>query len=239
MAAGTPDGFDPKALIEAGFVKALELQRPIAVANVNRLRRVHPDKSPKEIIALLNKTYMGAVSVTGAAAGATAIIPNGAVQIPAAIADFLAFTEASVLYVLSLAEVFGLDPEDLERRKLLVLTVMMGDSAVGALDQVIKRSGKYWAKQIIEKIPMQSINAANKVLGPRFITKYGTKQGVLVLATEIPFGIGVVMGGGGNAMFAWLTTRSARKIFGTAPKAWQSASPARPDDGGLAPAPAT
>lgn len=240
MAKKLPGGIDPKTLIDVGLMKALELQRPVAAANVNRLRRVHADKSPKEIIEILNKTYVGAVSVTGAAAGATAIVPNGAVQIPAAIADFLAFTEATVLYVLSLAEVHGLDPEDIERRKLLVITVMLGDSAVGVLDKVIGRAGKHWAKQIVEKVPMQAVNAANKVLGPRFITKYGTKQGVLVLATEIPFGIGVIVGGGGNATFAWLTTRTAKKIFGAAPKAWPSLAPNGSDDGGdFAPVPAT
>lgn len=240
MAVDGPGGFDPKALVEAGLMKALEMQRPIAAANVARLRRVHPDKSPSEVVGILNKTFIGAVTVSGAAAGAAAIAPNGVVQVPAAVADFLAFTEASVLYVLSLAEVHGLDPEDLERRKLLFLTVMLGDSAVGALDQVIKRSGRYWAKLIVDKIPMPAINAANKVLGPRFITKYGTKQGVLVLGKEVPFGIGVILGGGGNAAFAWATVRSARKVFGAAPRAWLSDGLERPDDDtGLAIVPAT
>lgn len=232
MAKKVPSGTEAKALIEAGFVKALELQRPAAAANVARLRRLSPEKSPAELIATLNKTVIGAVTVTGAAAGAAAIVPNGAVQIPAGIADFLAFTEASVLYVLSLAEVHGLDPEDLERRKLLVMTVMLGDGAVGVLDKVIGKSGKYWAKLIVDKTPMPAINAANKILGPRFITKYGTKQGVLVLGKQVPLGVGVVLGGGGNAAFAWATTKSAKKVFGSAPGTWPSSLPDDPDGGG-------
>lgn len=229
MARDLPGGIAPKAVLEAAFVKALELQRPAAAANVARLRRLHPEKSPEDIIRGLTKTYVGAVSVTGAGAGAAAIVPNGAVQIPAALADFLAFTEGTVLYILSLAEVHGLDPEDLERRKLLVLTVMVGDGAVGVLDKVIGKTGKYWAKVIVDKTPMAAINAANKILGPRFITKYGTKQGVLVLGKQVPFGVGVVLGGGGNAAFAMLTARSAKKIFGAAPKAWPSQPQERPD----------
>ena len=49
---------------------------------------------------------------------------------------------------------------------------------------------------------MTAINKANKVLGPRFITKYGTKQGVLVLGKQVPMGIGAVLGGGGNHLSA-------------------------------------
>lgn len=233
MKKNVSGGVLPKSATEAAFMKALELQRPAAAANVARLRRLHPSKSPQEIIGGLTKTYVGAVSVTGAGAGAAAIVPNGAVQIPAALADFLAFTEATVLYVLSLAEVHGLDPEDIERRKLLVLTVMIGDGAVGVLDKVIGKTGTYWAKIIVDKTPMAAINAANKILGPRFITKYGTKQGVLVLGKQVPFGLGVVLGAGGNAGVAMFTAGSAKKIFGEAPESWPSGSeegPDRPDD---------
>jgi hypothetical protein len=41
---------------------------------------------------------------------------------------------------------------------------------------------------------MSAVNKANKVLGYRFITKYGTKQGVLVLSKQIPFGLGIAVG---------------------------------------------
>jgi len=137
--------------------------------------------------------------------------------------DVLAYTEASVLYTLSLAELHGLHADDTERRKLLVLTVLLGDSAIGALDQTVKRTGPYWARRIVESIPMSAINKANKVLGPRFITKYGTKQGVLVLSKQVPLGIVAVLGGGGNHLFARLTVKSARKIFGPPPTAWPNA----------------
>jgi hypothetical protein len=62
-----------------------------------------------------------------------------------------------------------------------VQTVLIGDSAITALNKGAGRSVPYWGKQIVNAIPMSAVNKANKVLGPRFITKYGTKQGVLVL----------------------------------------------------------
>ncbi|MFI7517479.1 hypothetical protein ACIBVK_28680 [Micromonospora echinofusca] len=39
-------------------------------------------------------------------------------------------------------------------------------------------------------------------LGRNFITKYGAKQGILVLGQAAPFGIGAVIGGGANAALA-------------------------------------
>lgn len=49
--------------------------------------------------------------------------------------DVMAFTEASVLYALTLAEIHGIHPEDIERRRLLVQTVLIGDSAITALNK--------------------------------------------------------------------------------------------------------
>lgn len=207
-----------KTLLSMGLTKALEVQQPLARENVARLRRVNPQESPAELEKRLTRFYLAGVTVSGGAAGAAGVVPG--VGVPAAIADVLAYTEASVLYTLSLAEIHGLHPEDIERRKLLVLTVLLGESAVGALDQTIKRTGPYWARRIVDSIPMSAINRANKVLGPRFITKYGTKQGVLVLGKQAPIGIGALLGAGGNHVFARLTARSARSVFGPAPNAW-------------------
>lgn len=207
--------------MKAGLSKALESQQPVAKANVARLRRVHPDKSPAELIAYLNKWYIGSVSATGAGAGAAAVVPNGWVQIPAALADLLAYLEASVLYVLSVAEIHRLDLEDVERRKLLVTAVLLGNSAATtALEPLIGRTAPYWGKKVVQAIPMAVIDSANKIVGPRFITKWGVKQGVLVLAKQVPLMIGAAIGGGGNGLFGWFVIKSARKILGPPPVSW-------------------
>jgi hypothetical protein len=67
---------------------------------------------------------------------------------------------------------------------------------------------------------MAAIDAANKMLGPRFITKWGTKQGILVLGKQVPLMIGAAIGGGGNGLFGWFVVKSARKVLGPAPESW-------------------
>lgn len=63
------------------------------------------------------------------------------------------------------------------------------------------------------------------VLGKNFITKYGTKQGIIVLGRVAPFGIGAVIGGGANAALAALAVRAARRAFGPAPESWPEPEP--------------
>lgn len=216
---------DLKAVIRSGLNKALEAQQPIAAANVERLRRIHPEKSPEELVSYLNKVYLVAVASTGAVAGGAAIVPNGVIQIPVAIADLLSFLEASVLYTLSLAEIHGLDLEDVERRTFLVTSVLVGNTAATVtLEPLIGHTAPYWGKKIVESIPMSVINKANKVLGPRFITKYGTKQGVLVLGKQIPLFIGVGIGAGGNFLFGRSIIKSSQKILGPVPESWERIS---------------
>jgi len=215
---------DVQQLVRTALDKALNAQQPLAVENIARLRRLHPDKSPTRMVAYVGKIYLSAVTVTGASAGAAAIVPNVFVQVPVAVADLLTFLEASVLYTLSVAEIHGVDLDDIERRRFLVMTALLGDSAATAVvEPLLGRSVPYWGKKVVESIPMTVINRANKILGPRFVTKYGTQQGVLVLAKQIPFAIGVGVGAAGNHVFGRLTVGATKRILGVAPATWNTA----------------
>lgn len=209
---------DPKKVVQRTFDKALMVQAPLARKNVERLRRVHPHKSPAKMIKHLDRWYLSAVTTSGAAAGGAAVVPGAGV--PAAMVDVVAFLEATTFYVLSVAEIHGLHAEDFERRSLLVKAVLVGDSAVGVLEKVVGRTGKHWGKQIVKRIPMAAVNRANKVLGPRFVTKYGTKQGILVLGKQVPLGIGALLGGGGNHLVGRGIIKSTRKILGDVANEW-------------------
>ncbi len=54
----------------------LSVQRPVVVAHVRALRRRHPRSSPAEIIQILEREYLAAVTTGGAAVGASAVIPG-------------------------------------------------------------------------------------------------------------------------------------------------------------------
>src|SRR5262245_40539792 len=64
---------EPPGPSQGCFHKAIESQYPLAVDNVARLRRVHPDKSPGELISYLKKVYLTAVPGSGGSAGLAAV----------------------------------------------------------------------------------------------------------------------------------------------------------------------
>ena len=133
--------------------------------------------------------------------------------------------EASVLYVLTLAEVHGIHPEDFERRRLLVQTVLIGTSAIAALNKGADEVVPHWGKQIVNAIPMPAVDKANKLLAPRFITKYGEKLGVIVLSKQVPFGLGIGVGALSNHLIGRTIVGSARNVFGPSPEFFEP----RPD----------
>ncbi|MGG7570903.1 hypothetical protein [Streptomyces sirii] len=205
---------DAMSLVQQGLDKALAAQRSPARKNVERLRRVHPGDTPEELIRRLDSAYLFSVTTSGLVSGAAAAVSGGGILTAAA------FTEASVLYLLSLAEVHGVHPEDFERRGRLVATVLLGGGAVRKLDRVVEHIVPYWGRRVVGAIPMGPINRANNVLRPHFVTKYGTKRGVLVLSELVPLGIGAALGAGGNHVLGRLTIKSARDTFGQPPSSW-------------------
>lgn len=212
---------NPVALIKIALEKALETQYPIAVENVARLHRVHPNESPGELISYMNKVYLAVVTGSGVSAGAGAAARDKRVRVAVAIADPLMFLEASILYTLSVAEIHGLDFKDVERRRLLVMSAVVGNRAANAtLKPLLDRSVPYWGRQIVKAIPMSAINKANAALGPRFVTKYGMVQGSLVLGKQVPRFIGAGIGAGGNALFGWFIINAARRLLGPPPESW-------------------
>ncbi len=63
-------------------------------------------------------------------------------------------------------------------------------------------------------------------LGRWFVTRYGTKQGILVIGRVAPFGIGAVIGGGGNLVVGRSVIAGMSRAFGPPPAAFGT----EPDD---------
>lgn len=208
--------------VGAALEKGLEIQRPAVETHLNRARQRRPEANPAEVVASLEKQYLASVITLGGGAGATAAVPGvgTAVAVVVNVAEVGLFVEASALFCLAVAEVHGIDVDALERRRTLLLAVIMGDGGSKVVQKMAGRAGPYWAKSITSTVPMSTINAVNRVLGPRFVTKYGAKQGVLVLGRDLPFGIGAAIGAGGNALLGRMTIAGARRAFGPAPDSW-------------------
>lgn len=209
---------DAKRLAQQALDKALTAQQSSARENVERLRRVHPDDTPQELIRRLDRDYLTGF-IASEAVSVAAGIASGT-RTPTALIDVIPFTQASARYLLSLAEVHGTHPEDFEQRRRLLSRVLLGGGAVLTWGKVVEHAGPHWARRIVSATPMSVIDMANKAVRPRFITKYGTKQGVLVLSELTPLAVGLALGGCGNLVFRRLMIKSAHTVFGPPPSSW-------------------
>ena len=204
--------------------KALALQAPLTEHHIARLRRNRPEATPREIVGRLNAELRAATISAGVGVGAVAAAPTVGTGVALALsgAEAVAFLNATVLYILARGEVQGITIEDVERRRTLVMAVMLGDAGAKGVGKVAERTGQHWARQLVRGIPMSKILAVNKVLGRNFVTKYGTKQGILVLGRVIPFGIGAVIGGTANAIFSQGIITASNRAFGAPSQSWEN-----------------
>ncbi|WET81024.1 hypothetical protein P3102_07260 [Amycolatopsis sp. QT-25] len=217
--------------------KAIGAQAPLVRKNIARARQRNPDATPEEVVRTLERMYVSALASTGAAVGATAAAPAVGTGIALALSagEFFSSLELSTLFVLSLAEVHGVRLDEIERRRTLVMGIMLGQSGSETIiGKVAERTGQHWARQLVGKVPSTTLRQINNVLGKNFVTKYGTKQSVIVLGRVVPFGIGAVIGGGANATVAAVAVRAARRAFGPAPRSWPTKElDIAPSDSGL------
>jgi hypothetical protein len=202
--------------------KGIAVQQPTVEKYIARARQRNPAATPSQVIASLERQYLSAVITLGGASGAAAAAPavGTGVGLMVNIAEVGAFIEASALFSLAVSDVHGVEIHDLERRRTLLMAVLMGNSGSHIVEKMAGKTGTYWAKSFVKAVPMAKIDAVNKVLGPRFITKYGTKQGTLVLGRDLPFGFGAAIGVAGNAVLGRMTVAGARRAFGPAPQDW-------------------
>jgi hypothetical protein len=202
--------------------KALALQAPLTERHIARLRRNHPEESPRQIVRRLNGEFRAATISAGVGVGAAAAAPGVGTGVALAMSgtEAVAFLNATVLYILARGEVQGITIGDLERRRTLVMAIMLGDAGAKGVGKVAERTGQHWARQLVRSIPRTKVDAVNKVLGRHFVTKYGTKQGIVVLGKVVPFGIGAVIGGTANGLFSHGIVTASNRAFGAASQSW-------------------
>lgn len=227
MAIGDPDGPDPAAGARGQRAldlldKAIDLQSPLVRKNIARARQRNPEATPAQVIRTLERMYVSALTGTGAAVGGTAAAPGVGTGVALALSagEALSSLELSTLFALSVAEVHGVPIDELERRRTIVMGILLGGSGSATIASVAERTGQHWGRQVVAKVPVETLRQINRILGRNFVTKYGTKQGIIVLGRVAPFGIGAVIGGGANAAISALSVRASRRAFGPPPPSW-------------------
>ncbi len=206
-------------MLLTGVDRAIRVQQPTVQAHVARVRRGRPDASPQQVVDVLGSLYLTTVAGTGAAIGGMAAAPTvgtGAALLMSA-GETVAFLESSALYTLAVAEVHGVDIEDIERRRTLLLAVLVGESGAQLVEKAAGRSAKHWAMLLPDRISRSAIEQVNTVLGRWVLRRYGAKQSVVVAGRLVPFGVGAAIGAAGNLAIGRGVMAGVQRAFGPAP----------------------
>lgn len=200
------------------------VQAPAIRSYVDRLRRANPDSSPADIVAKLEKYYMAAVMASGAAVGSAAAFPGiGTLAALSAVAgETVVFLEATSVFVLAVAEVHGIPAEHRERRRALVLSVLVGEDSKHAVADLLGsgRTSGAWLSDGAATLPLPAVSQLNSRLLKYFVKKYTLKRGAMAFGKMLPVGIGAVVGGVGNRLMGKKIVGNARKAFGAPPPRW-------------------
>lgn len=230
------DAARTRSRFERGFDRALSVQRPVVLAHLRSIRSRRPDATPTQLIAILERRYLTAVTTGGALVGASAAIP--AVGVGASLAlsgvETAGFLEATALFAQSVTEVHGIAIEDPERASTLVMTMMLGQGGQELLKQFAGQAAggggrnAFWGEMITKNLPSAALGPIADQIQKTFVKRFAASQGGSIVGRMIPFGVGAVVGGGGNHLMGRRVVQSARTAFGPAPAAFPANLDPRP-----------
>lgn len=217
--------------------RGARVQAPAVKAYVDRLRHADPEASPADIITRLEKHYLAAVTASGAAVGSAAAFPGigTLVALSAVAGETVVFLEATSVFVLAVAEVHAIPAEHRERRRTLVLAVLVGEDGKRAVTDLVGpgRTSGAWLSEGAASLPLPAVSQLNSRLLRFFVKRYALRRGALAFGKMLPMGIGAVVGGGGNRMMGKRIIANARNAFGSPPNRWPATLrvlPAVPQD---------
>lgn len=210
---------DRTSAVDAAIDKAMALPVARVRSYVDSIRRKNPDATPEQVIQILERRYLLAVSASGGAVGAAAAVPavgtgTALVLTSGQVAGFLA---ASSLLGLAVADVHGIAVEDTERRRALLLTSLLGEDGPALLQQELGLSAVSWGRLLLTRLPLATVKTVNRTLRGRIIKGSAAKVGSLMLGRLLPFGIGAAIGYAGSRAVGKQMIDGVRQAFGPPP----------------------
>ena len=203
--------------------KVMGIQRPVVIAHIRGIRLRSPQANPQQIIRILERRYLTAVTTGGAAVGATAVVPGIGTGVTLALSgvETVGFLEATALFAQSVAEVHGIPVEDPERARALVLMLMLGQEGVDLVAQLAGQASgagrprdKYWGEVVTKSLPRAAVGPLLDRLKTAFIHQFAVRGGASWLGKALPFGIGAAIGGAGNNLLGRRVLTSSHRAFG-------------------------
>ncbi len=212
--------------VERGIDMALAIQRPIVVGHLRGIRRRSPDATPQQMVRILERRYLAAVTTGGAAVGATAVVPGIGTGVTLALSgvETAGFLEATALFAQSVSEVHGIAIDNPERARALVMTLMLGNEGSDLVRQFASQArgggvatNAYFGELITNSLPKALMGTVVDRLRRVFLKQFAVRGGAGIIGKAIPFGIGAAIGGVGNHILGRRVLQQSRLAFGAPP----------------------
>lgn len=221
-----PVGSNEHPLAVRGLDRVLAIQRPMVLAHIRSIRLRNPHATPDQLVRILERRYLAAVTTGGAAVGATAVVPGIGTGITLALSgvETIGFVESTALFAQSLAEVHGIAIENPDRARALVMTLMLGKEGVDLVGQLAKQAtgrgtnrSSYWGELVTKSLPRAAVGPVVDQLKTMFMKRFAAAGASSFLGKALPFGIGAAVGGAGNHVLGRRVLTTSRRAFGVAP----------------------
>ncbi|MDF2916891.1 MAG: hypothetical protein K0S70_1108, partial [Microbacterium sp.] len=199
---------------------------PVVLAHLRGIRQRHPGATTAQVVQMLERRYLTAVTTGGAAVGATAVIPGIGTATTLALSgvETAGFLEATALFAQSLAELHGIPVDNPDRARALVLALMLGREGADLVGQFARQaSGKgaprssYWGELVTSSLPRTAVGPVLDRLKHAFLRRFAAAGGASVVGKALPFGIGAAIGGTGNHILGRRVISGAHRAFGVVP----------------------
>lgn len=217
----------PQPGVHNVLLRAVEIQRPLVLANIRRLQRRHPQATAAQLAAKLERDYLVAVTGGGALVGGAAVVPGVGTMAALGLsaAATVGFLEATALFATSLAELHGVRLVDPEKASTLVMAIMLGEEGTALLSSLSgQAAGKgkgptqAWGSLFSRRAPLAGFGSVRERMQTMFLRSLLKTQGTAFLGRALPFGVGAVVGGVGNRLMGRAVVANAKEAFGSMPE---------------------
>jgi hypothetical protein len=179
-----------------------------------------PGSIRPERVDAITASFSRELGLAGAAAGAAAMAPavGTAATIATASAELAWFTARAGDLILTIAALHGMpDPSVDERRAWVLAVLIYGSSARDELARVLNRASTGLAPTTDGRLPLATLQMANRLMGRVLIRRYGARRGAVALGRLLPIGVGAAIGGSANYLTIRSLARQADAFFARLP----------------------
>lgn len=204
--------------------QALDVPYASTARSAQRLRDLHPNASPAELVEIANRRFSKRVARESAAVGAVAAWPGvgTAVSAGASGVQLLAFVSEAAHHCLVVAHLYGLDMRDPAKRTALVLAALTGQEGADAISLQVGVQAVSWFRSSFLNVRTVSAEQFNKLM-LKWVKRRAAKSAAMsTVGRLVPFGIGAAVGWGVGVGLAKTTVEGLALALGPAPAAFQA-----------------